>query len=292
MDRFANENRKLKIVNRQSLDEQNRDLKAQLQKARQQLLDAEAELAQEQAAVNAFRMHCRLKLDTWINTLLQLQTERQSLLTRLELLRQAEDFGLPFDADDPFWMGEDEAHHPPANDLDGEEDELILPTGTPRDKAAEKRLYRHLARRFHPDLGVTAVEIAYRTEVMTTVNTAYSAGDTQTLYDLADQLNPQNAAELAAIESGEIRRLRTQIFRCRQRRRKILRRQAALRQENTARLWRKAQRIEGAEDTHWWEIVRREIERASHHLRVDVDRLSAQIVSLELAQELKAPDPD
>ena len=296
MDRFANENRKLKIVNRQSLDEQNRDLKAQLQKARQQLLDAEAELAQEQAAVNAFRMHCRLKLDTWINTLLQLQTERQSLLTRLELLRQAEDFGLPFDADDPFWRGEDEAHEPSEDDSQGvsggRKEELILPTDTPRDKAAEKRLYRHLARRFHPDLGVTAVEIAYRTEVMTTVNTAYSAGDTQTLYDLADQLNPQNAAELAGIESGDIRRLRTQILRCRQRRRKILRRQAALRQENTARLWRKAQRIEGAEDTHWWEIVRREIERASHRLRADNDRLTAQIESLEIAQEEKAPELD
>ena len=81
---------------------------SKLQEAREALLETEEELANEQAAVNAFRMHCRLKLDRWIERLMDLQAERQSLITRLQLLRQAEDFGIPYDEADPFWRGEEE----------------------------------------------------------------------------------------------------------------------------------------------------------------------------------------
>ncbi len=55
-------------------------LTCELDKARRRLLEAETDLAEEQAAVNAFRMHCRLKLDAWIETLTDLQTRKQSLL--------------------------------------------------------------------------------------------------------------------------------------------------------------------------------------------------------------------
>ncbi len=254
------------------------DLRSQLEDARIALLEAEAELAEEQAAVNAFRMHCRLKLNEWINRLLDLQAERQAMLTQLELLRQAQDYGIPFDAEDPFWLGDD---------IDGlkgneeeDEEELILPTDVPRDKEAEKRLYRELARRFHPDLGVTAVEIAYRTEMMTAVNTAYSTGDVQTLYDLADELDPNEAAELSSISSAEIRKLRQQLNRLRQRRRKAQRRLATLREENTARLWQKARHLE-QDDIHWWEVVRREIERAITRVEGDNDHLSHQLHKLQ-----------
>lgn len=245
------------------------------------MLAAEAELAEEQAAVNAFRMHCRLKLDDWINQLLELQMTRQRLLTRLTLLRQAEDIGVPFNEDDPFWQGVDSGQGGPE-----EEEELILPTDVPRDKAAEQRLFRQLARKFHPDLGVTAVEIAYRTEMMTAVNVAYEEGDLQALYDLAGELDPQEAADLAGIESREIRELRTRIVRLKQRRRRARRRLANLREENTARLWQKAQQLEssGASETHWWEVVRREIDRAIGRLQRDVDRLNEQIETLTAMQ--------
>ena len=71
------------------------NLEAELVKAQAELAEAEAILAQEQAAINAFRMHCRLKLDRWIELLLALQTKRQSLLTRLDLLSQADDLCIP-----------------------------------------------------------------------------------------------------------------------------------------------------------------------------------------------------
>lgn len=255
-------------------------LQAELHRAQQALLEAETELAQEQAAVNAFRMHCRLKLDDWINTLLALQTEKEGLLTRLQLLQQAADYGVAYDADDPFWHGEGAA------DL-GAGEELILPTDTPRDKAAERRLYRQLARKFHPDLGQTAIEIAYRTEMMAAVNAAYHEGDGQALYDLAGELDPEAAAALDAISSAEIRRLKRQLVRLQQRRRRVKQRLVISREENTARLWRKAQRLE-TDDTHWWEVVRREIEQAINRLEQEVAQLS-KIVEPPLEEDQPEP---
>ena len=261
-------------------------LEADLVEAQRALLKAEAILAQEQAAINAFRMHCRLKLDRWVERLMALQTERQSLLTRLQLLRQAEAFGIPFDDADPFWSGD----LPNGDELPEDEvEELILPTDVPHDKEAEKRLYRQLARRFHPDLAVTAVEVAYRTDMMAAVNTAYSGGDVQALYDLAGELDPLESAELASIPSIENRVLRQQIVRLKQRRRRAQGRLTSMQQENTARLWYKAQRLD-ERDSHWWEIVRREIEMASERVSVQVDGLRDAIGVLEAEPALESED--
>ena len=262
--------------------DEKRKLERELEDCQQALLESEAMLAREQADVNAFRMHCRLKLDRWIEKLLSLQTERQRLLTRLALLRQAEDLGIPFDEEDPFWSGDDDAERLARTK---EEESLILPTDVPRDKAAEKRLYRQLARKFHPDLSATAVEIAYRTDMMSTVNQAYESGDIQALYDLAGELDPEETAALAAIKSKEIRRLKRQIVRLEQRQRRAQRRLSVLKEENTARLWYKAKRLD-AKDVHWWEIVRREIEIAT-------DRVSRQVSDLRAAVEhLEAESAD
>ncbi len=248
------------------------DLEEEWAKARLALTEAEAELAKEQAAINAFRMHCRLKLDVLIDDLLALQTEKQACITQLELLRQAHDLGL--ELDDDFWETVDRMAEDPEPD-----EELLLPTDTPRDKAAEKRIYRELARRFHPDLAKTAVEQAYRTSIMVAVNTAYSTGDVQALYDLAGELDPTEMAELADIEAPAARRLRQRILRARRRRRRVLQQLNTLRDENTARLYYKAQALdEGSED--WWTLVRRELEEAIDRRRQDVKTLKEQLAQV------------
>ena len=134
----------------------------------------------------------------------------------------------------------------------------MLPTASPIDKAADRRLYRELARRFLPDLAETAVEVAYRTSMMAAVNAAYSSGDLGSLYDLAGELAPDEIARLAAIEEVELRRLQERIVRCHRRRRKVQRQMQALRQESTARLWRKALELEGGDN--WWSSVRRDLD--------------------------------
>ena len=251
-------------------------LENKLQEARLQLNRTEAELAEEQAAVNAFRMHCRLKLDELVDALQEMAVEKQSLLTRLELLRQAESYGVVYDDEEPFWQSE--------AFLAEEEEDLLLPTDTPRDKAAEKRLYRELARRFHPDMAETAVEQAYMTSIMAAVNNAYEKKDTQALYDLAGELDPSDLRELEGIEAIEIRRLRTQILKVQRLQRKSQQRLKMLRQENTAQLWRKAQELE-EDDDNWWDIVRRGLEAAIQRRQKTITSLHTQVTNIEIATE-------
>ena len=252
-------------------------LRAELLAAQEELRVAEADLAAEQAAVNAFRMHARLMLDDLADAIGTLLTEKQSLLTRLALWRQdaeaaaADDNPLGPDAESTFPSDDDEA-------LD------LLPTATPRDKAAEKRLYRELARRFHPDLADGAAELAYRTSVMTAVNSAYSAGDIQALYDLAGELEPDEIRELADIETRELRQLRERILQCRRRRRKVSRRLQALRDDKTARLWRKAHTLDDKNED-WWTAVRRDLEAARARLEREVADLKRQVEAAGLVDE-------
>jgi hypothetical protein len=245
------------------------NLKRELRRTRRAQLDAEADLAREQAAVNAFRMHCRLRLDKLVDELSELRAEKQACLTRIELLRQGVD---------PAWLEEDEILGEGEETVEQEEDEveLILPTDTPQDKAAEKRLYRELARRFHPDLAKTAVELSYRTQMMSAVNTAYAKDDLQALYDLAGELEPGEISELAGIESVEIRRLREEILKARRGRRKAKQQLTLLRRENTARLWQRAQAIaEGGQD--WWSLVQGELQEAVQRLQREVAALEKQL---------------
>ena len=243
--------------------------------AREQLWMAEEKLAREQAAVNRFRLQCRLKIGLLIDDVLEKRTEKQRLLTRLEMLRQAADLGIEYDEEEPFWQADEEPFDPETF-VDG----LPIPTDAPRDKAAEKRLYRELARRFHPDLADGTAERAYRTTIMAAINTAYQAEDIGTLRDLAGELDPGMIVEINVHDSQEIRRLRRYIMNCRRRVRRAAQEFRALHEENTARLYRRSVQLE-AEGRNWLEEVRRELQEELERLQHDVDRLAEEIGRLE-----------
>ena len=160
------------------------------------------------------------------------------------------------------------------------EPDLLLPTDVPGDKAAEKRLYRELARRFHPDLVNTAVARDYATMMMTAVNNAYEKRDIQALYDLAGELEPEAMAELEGIETPAVRKLRQQVLQVQRRLRRVKRQMKLLRQENTARLYHRAQRLEEQGD-NWWDIVRRELAAAIERRKREIAWLQKQLAQLE-----------
>jgi hypothetical protein len=270
-----NDNRKLQPV--ENPREKMADLRLELQKARASLIRAEAELAEEQAAVNAFRMHCRIKLDDLVDQYLQLLSEREVLLMNLEFLRQGFD-PMSFD-DDPlagqFW------HEDP---VEREEEDILLPTDTPADKAAEKRLYRELARRFHPDLAASIFERAYRTTIMAAINNAYAEGDTEALYDLAGKLNPEKVMDLIQTSNVEVRRISQTINKMHRLERKAKRQLAALRRENTARLWIRVQTLD-EQDEDEWSVIRRELEQAITLREHEIQALQDQLDQLERVNE-------
>jgi predicted nucleic acid-binding Zn-ribbon protein len=84
-----------------------------------------------------------------------------------------------------------------------------------------KRLYRSLAKRFHPDLTVDPTEKGYREKLMAQVNAAYADGNMAKLRKLADQPDhkpeerQRSRDEIAADLRAEIRRLDGVIHRLR-----------------------------------------------------------------------------
>ncbi|MFO7537806.1 MAG: hypothetical protein R6X32_07065 [Chloroflexota bacterium] len=246
-------------------------LTLELALAQETLRQTEAVLAQEQAAVNRFRMHCRLMLDDLVDRYLKLQTEKQSCLTELALQQQAAE-------SDPSLLPEEEWLPGETADLPPIEEEPLLPTSTPRDKAAEKRLYRELARRFHPDLAEGETEKSFRTSMMAAINRAYTEENVQALYDMAGKLDPAELAELQAIESVQQRRLKERLLKCQRRQRKVERQLAQHRQENTTRLWQRAQTLD-KEDDNWWAAVRRELQAAIDRHEAEIARLQTMITA-------------
>ena len=78
-------------------------LREELGNARRDLRDGAA-LGAEQATINAFRMQCRLKLGEWIDDLLDLRSEKQTLPTRFAVGKQAIDYGLNTTMTPCFWQ--------------------------------------------------------------------------------------------------------------------------------------------------------------------------------------------
>jgi hypothetical protein len=254
-----------------STHEKRRQLQAERENARAELLAAEAELAKMQAAVNAFRMQCRLKIGYLVDEYLELRAHKQALWTQLQLLQQAQEFGIPYDPDDPFWHGRDDI--PLHDDLPADAD--LPDLGSQRGRTAEKRLYRELARRFHPDRAENNVERAYMSAMMAAVNVAYQNRNLEALRDLADELDPTAVHELAALDSSDLRHLREQILMLQRRKRRVHQQLASLQQENTTRLWCKAEQMK-ADGRIWWEAVRDD-------LTALIQRRQQEIVELETA---------
>ena len=259
---------KLTITSQQQL----RDLEAEFEAARLALQAAEAALAQEAAAVNAFRMHCRLRLDKLVDGVLAAYATKQNLIAQLRL-QTAE---VPL-AEESHPLGSDDPEHIPH--LEGETAEELVPYLLPRDKAAEKQLYRELVKKFHPDLAEGAMTKAYATTMMVAINNAYEAGDGQRLYDLAGELNPQELVALRQIEAREVRQWREKVLKCQRRQRKVTQQLFALRQENIARLWRKAQTT-GTEGENWWDEIACELAETRARLEGEVAQLQEAITQM------------
>jgi hypothetical protein len=83
----------------------------------------------------------------------------------------------------------------------------------PANQEQLKRLFRELAKRFHPDLTPEPEQKQWRQEMMAKVNAAYAAGDLQALEKLAQQQEQPAAEHRKSREevlvelTGEIRRL-------------------------------------------------------------------------------------
>ncbi len=193
-------------------------LRAELAHAQDELIDAETELADQMADIRAFEAEFEARVGFLMTQLAALEGEVNDYLDRIQQRRNESVFGSQYrSADEQFrrtWQqpAKPAAAPPP-------------PPPTADEKVQLKKLYRQLARRFHPDLAVNEADRLYRTEKMSGINDAYAARSLTELLVFAAEMaaEPVEAAEVRSgqTEADMVQALEKEIRRCRRRIREI-----------------------------------------------------------------------
>jgi hypothetical protein len=190
------------------MQEQLTRLRAAVEQARNELIEKEAELADRLAEVNAFELLFEAKIGYLLDQLEALEADIERYMDRLDMVRQKQK-GQQYASVEAQYRRTWQTPPPSA------------PTPPPRppapaDEAEIKRLYRQLARRFHPDLAVNEADRVNRTEKMVAVNNAYAARSLTELVALAQkaELSPQPPGQT---EAQMTQALQAELERCRRR---------------------------------------------------------------------------
>ncbi len=197
------------------MSEQLNRLRAELTNVQNELIEAEAELADRLAEINAFEFQLEAGIGHLIDKLEALEREVERYNTRIQIARNRRIFGqahIPVEEQyRRTWQTPlTAAPTPPPQPL------------SPADETDIKQLYRKLARRFHPDLTTNESDRVRRTEKMAAVNNAYAVRSMAELAALAAE--PELAggqARPGQTEGRLAQALQTEISRCRRRLREI-----------------------------------------------------------------------
>ena len=192
-------------------------LRAAVEQARQELIEAEAKLTDRQAEVNAFEFEFEARVGYLLDRLAALNEEIERYNDLIETVRNRQIFGNAYLSVEKQYrrIWEKPAASAP----------LPPPQPPSPDTEAEiKRLYRQLARRFHPDLAADEADRTYRTEKMTAVNDAYAARSLPELLALVQEPDPFitfGGVQAGQTEAQMIEALESELARCQRRRREI-----------------------------------------------------------------------
>lgn len=174
------------------------ELQALLEEVKPLLVAAEAELSERLAEISAFEFKVRSRLESLTRRLEKLTDE--ILILRRQLNSLHEEL-LSVDVDDneslyEQWRTTEDAGAAATGNYRYREvpEQDTAHALTPDQSAAIKRLYRQLARRFHPDFALDEDDRVYRTGMMMAINAAYAAGDLERLEFLSQEPDPQQKA--------------------------------------------------------------------------------------------------
>ncbi len=206
-------------TNQEKLDR----LRAEVEQAQNSLIEAEAQLADRLAEVNAFEFEFEARVGYLIDQLAALEADIERYLERLHLVRQKQLGQAYLSVDEQYrraWRTPPaDAPKPPPTPV------------SPHNEAEIKQLYRRLARRFHPDLAVDEADRAQRTETMAAINNAYAARSLAELMALAQTLNVGRLTINVSLEA-----LEAELDRCQRRLREIERELHQIPQRPSVRL--------------------------------------------------------
>jgi DnaJ domain len=159
-------------------------LRLELDQLRVALGAAEAELNSQLEDVEAFEFRFEAHVGQLLDQLAALESEVDGYLTQIKLMRHERSFANKGESFQPveeqfrqtWWHDPETAVAKPA------------PTPPPATQAQLKKIYRQLARQFHPDLAIDEADRRYRTDKMAAINDAYQANSMVELLALAAEL--------------------------------------------------------------------------------------------------------
>jgi hypothetical protein len=223
------------------------ELQVLLAEIRPWLVAAEVELSERLAAISAFEFRVRSRLEPLTRRMDKLDDEIQEL--REQLLQLQEDI---YHTDESHegdlyhqWRSSTEAGAAASGDYRYRK----APASPPKQKLSAdesvelKRLYRQLARRFHPDFALDKEDRSYRTSIMMAINAAYAMGDLERLEELA--LEPDSQPQILTNQDMAEALLR-EWYRCQRRMEEIELELIRLEEHPSAELMRRAD--EAAQD--------------------------------------------
>ena len=199
------------------MNEKITELRLALAELHERLIEAEAGLADRLAEINAFEVEFEARVGGLIDDLAALEKEIDRYNERIQKARSQQKFGYAHvPVEEQYrraWQAPPvEAPLPPSQPL------------TPQDEPEIKRLYRQLARRFHPDLATDEADRLQRTQKMTLVNNAYAARSLIELVTLAQEQElfiGVKPAQNDRTEAQLAQALQNELVRCQQRLRQI-----------------------------------------------------------------------
>jgi chromosome segregation ATPase len=163
-------------------------LRAALEQAQANLIEAEARLADELAGVNAFEFEFEARVGHLWDKLDALETEIENYNDRIQIIRKGY-LSVERQYQRAWKAPPTAAPTPPPEPISSDKEARI------------KRLYRQLARRFHPDLAGDDAERAYRTAKMAAINDAYAARSLTELEALARE--PDRSIQTGRLQPGQ-----------------------------------------------------------------------------------------
>jgi hypothetical protein len=198
----------------ESTPEKVKRLRLELDQLRAELAAAEAELNSQLEDVQAFEFRFEAHVGQLLDQLAVLESEVNSYLTRIKLMRHEQSFADQGPSFDPVeeQFRQTWTHHP--------ETAVSKPQPAPAATQVQlKKMYRQLARQFHPDLAIDEADRQYRTNKMATINDAYKAQSMVELMALAEELESHQSRLQAAQPADQemAQALQEEIERCHRR---------------------------------------------------------------------------
>lgn len=269
-------------------DEKIARLQAELDDLLPQLVEAEADLAERHAAINAFEFRLRSAINHLTHQLDELDFEIQNLQKTLrwhgdEWFDAADDAAATWARGQRATDGSEYRYRDTPTAARPEQDE---------DTRAElKKHYRQLARRYHPDMAVDAQDREYRTQMMMAINAAYAAGDVEKLRELVSSPEMKQMQDYTDADQKLAETLLREVTRIKRRLKEIQEELAHLEKHESARMLKRMSEVEADGRDYFAEVQEQMRDLVAERTAVR-DSLLVQIESLQMGYDSGISDDE